>query len=425
LNINSILYSGTVFLIINNLTMDRRKFLGDSGKHLVTLNLMGLTSASLLAKKSNFDQTSHDTNIIFRELGKTGIKLPVVSMGVMNANNPNLVKGAWESGIRHFDTAWYYQNGNNEKMVGSVLKELKVKREDVTIATKVGLWGVDMSKGRERKENFLKRFDESLSRLQMDYADILYYHAATDAGQVNDPFLIEAYTELREKKKIRFAGFSAHNYWPDLVSDAVAKKFYDVLLLSFNYSMFEDQKIFDTLKLAHNSGIGLIAMKTQCQADWYKKDLPAEQQKYYRAQQMNTALLKWTLSHEYITTTVPGFTTFEQLEEDIKVAYNINYTREEEEFLKNNNVKLAIQSVCRQCGSCIGSCPQKVDIPTLMRTRMYAFAYGNPLMAKQTLAQVSPGKGLDNCSGCESCTSKCRFRVPIASHINDLKDIYC
>ena len=32
----------------------------------------------------------------------------------MNANNPNLLKAAWDKGIRHFDTAWYYQNGNNE-----------------------------------------------------------------------------------------------------------------------------------------------------------------------------------------------------------------------------------------------------------------------------------------------------------------------
>lgn len=55
----------------------------------------------------------------------------------MNANNPNLLKGAWDAGIRHFDTAWFYQNGNNERMVDSVLRELNVKREDVTIATAI------------------------------------------------------------------------------------------------------------------------------------------------------------------------------------------------------------------------------------------------------------------------------------------------
>ena len=384
----------------------------------------GACGARLTANNLNNPQLAGKNKMQFRVLGKTGIKLPVVSMGVMNANNPNLVKAAWESGIRHFDTAWYYQNGNNEKMVGSVLKGLNVKREEVTIATKVGLWGSDTSKGKERKDTFLKRFDESLTRLNMDFVDILYYHAVTGSEQTNDPYIREAYAGLQAKKKIRFSGISTHNYWPDLVTDAVNKRLYDVILLSFNYSMYQDQKVFDTLKLAYDAGIGLIAMKTQCQADWYKKDLPPEQQKFYREKQMNAALLKWTLRHEYITTAVPGFTTYDQLEEDMAVAYDLTFTREEEEFFKSQNIKLAIQSVCRQCGFCIGSCPKKVDIPSLMRTRMYAFAYGNPMMAKQTLSQVPAGRGLENCSGCEICTSRCRFRVPIASHISDLKNIY-
>jgi predicted aldo/keto reductase-like oxidoreductase len=405
--------------------MNRRKFLDNSTKQIFALNLMGIAATGIIAGKSDNTPQTDKRKIQYRVLGKTGIRLPVVSMGVMNANNPNLVKAAWENGIRHFDTAWYYQNGNNEKMVGSVLKSLNVKREEVTIATKVGLWGSDTSKGKERKDTFLKRFDESLTRLDMDFVDILYYHGVSGTEQTNDPYIREAFAELMEKKKIRFSGISTHNYWPDLVTDIVKKKLYDVILLSFNYSMYQDQKVFDTLRLAHDAGIGLIAMKTQCQADWYKKDLPPEQQKFYREKQMNAALLKWTLRHEYITTAVPGFTTYDQLEEDMAVAYDLTFTREEEEFFNSQNIKLAILSVCRQCGSCIESCPKKVDIPSLMRTRMYSFAYGNPLMAKQTLSQVPEGHGLENCSRCGNCTGRCRFRVPIASHISDLKDIYC
>lgn len=405
--------------------MDRRKFLGNSTKQLVMLNIMGLPTAGLLANKPNQSQGKEMAKIQYRILGKTGIRLPVVSMGVMNANNPNLVKGAWESGIRHFDTAWVYQNGNNEKMVGSVLRELKVRREEVTIATKVGLFGPPLPKGKDRKELFLQRFGESLNRLNMDYVDILYYHAATGPDQINDPFIMEAYSELKANKKIRFAGFSTHIDWPDLVTDAANRKFYDVILVSFNFSMFQDQRIFDALKKAYGAGIGLVAMKTQCQQDWYKRELPPEQQKYYKENQMNTALLKWALRHEYFATAIPGFTTYDQMEEDMTVAYDLTFTREEEDFFKNNNIKLAIQSVCRHCGKCTSSCPQNADIPSLMRTRMYSFSYGNPLMAKQTLSQIQPGRGLDLCQNCGTCTGKCQYRVPIASHINDLKEIYC
>jgi uncharacterized protein len=405
--------------------MDRRKFLGNSAKQIVMLNLAGLATTSLLANNSEQDKAKDGTKIQFRTLGKTGISIPIVSMGVMNANNPNLLKRAWNSGIRHFDTAWFYQNGNNERMVGSVFRELNVKREEVTISTKVGLFGPPISHGKERKEVFLKRFNESLDRLKMDYVDILYFHAATGSDQINDPYIMEAFTDLKTSKKIRFSGFSTHIDWPELVTEAANRKFYDVILVAFNYSMFQDQRIFDALKKAFDSGIGLVAMKTQCQQDWYKRELPAEQQKYYKETQMNAALLKWALRHEYITTAIPGFTNYEQLEQDMVVAYDLNFTKEEEDFFKNNNIKLAIQSVCRHCGKCIASCPQKVDIPSLMRTRMYSFAYGNPLMAKQTLSDIQPGKGLETCRDCVICTAQCQYRVPIVSHINDLKDIYC
>jgi uncharacterized protein len=405
--------------------MNRRKFLGNSTKQLVLLNLLGLSSTSIFASKSIGDQSKSKADLQYRVLGKTGIKIPIVSMGVMNANNPNLLKGAWDSGIRHFDTAWYYQNGNNEKMVGSVLRELKVKRDDVIIATKVGFYGQTPPDGKERKALFLKRFDESLTRLNMDYADILYFHDARSANDLNDPYILEAFTELKSVKKIRFKGFSAHNYWPDTITDPSVIKFYDVMLLTFNFAMFNDQNVFKALTTAHAAGIGLIAMKTQCRQDWYKMGLPAEQQKFYVESNINSALLKWVLRHDFITTAVPGFTTFDQLKEDISAASDLKFTKEEEDFFKSKDIKTAIQSVCRHCEKCIGTCPQNADIPSLMRTHMYSFSYGNPLIAKQTLADIKPGRGLDACNDCTKCISKCQFRVPIESRIKELREIYC
>jgi aryl-alcohol dehydrogenase-like predicted oxidoreductase len=56
-------------------------------------------------------------NIIYRTIGKIGAKIPIVSMGVMNADNLELVRRAYEIGIRNFDTAANYQRCRNEKMV--------------------------------------------------------------------------------------------------------------------------------------------------------------------------------------------------------------------------------------------------------------------------------------------------------------------
>jgi uncharacterized protein len=405
--------------------VNRRNFLGNSARQLVALNAIGLTSTAVFAGNPDNRIAKEDKDMQFRVLGNTGIRIPIISMGVMNANNPNLLKAAWDKGIRHFDTAWYYQNGNNEKMVGSVMRELNIKREDVTIATKVGLFGPPLSNGKDRKELFLKRFAESIDRLKMNYVDILYFHAAEKKEEINDPYIREAFTELKSSKKIRFAGFSTHNDWSDMVTDAAGQKFYDVILLSFNFSMYADQKVFSSLKLAYDAGIGLVAMKTQCQQEWYKNELPPEQQKFYEGKQMNTALLKWALKHEFITTAIPGFTTYQQIDEDMSVASNLNFTQEEEDFLKSKDVKLAIQSVCRHCGKCVGTCPNNVDIPSLMRSHMYSFSYGNPLLAKQTISYVRNGRGIDLCKNCNECSGQCQYRVPVANRIRELKEIFC
>ena len=63
-----------------------------------------------------------EKTFVYRTLGKTGIKLPVINMGVMNTNNPTLVRVALDSGIVMLDTAQTYQRGQNEGMIGEVLK---------------------------------------------------------------------------------------------------------------------------------------------------------------------------------------------------------------------------------------------------------------------------------------------------------------
>ena len=138
---------------------------------------------------------------------------------------------------------------------------------------------------------------------------------------------------------------------------------------------------------------------------------------------MHTALLKWVLKHEEITTSVPGFTTFEQLQADLKVSYDLEYNAEERKFLEDHNVKLAIQSVCRFCGGCRETCPHGVDIPSLMRTHMYANDYGNMHMTKSTFASIESGRGLELCKNCDVCVAQCKNSVQIPDRVEALKSL--
>jgi len=362
---------------------------------------------------------------IYRKLGKTGILLPVVNMGVMNALNPELVKRSYEVGVRYFDTAAYYQRGQNEAMIGKALQELGV-RNKVVIGTKVFVPHEQrprMTPG-DLKKFFLYTAEESLKRLQTDVIDIFYVHNVQDTEYVNNPGIKEALMTLKGQKKVRAIGFTVHKNMTELVQKAVESGFYDVIIVAFNYSMADDNSLVESLEKARGKGIGLIAMKTQCTQYWYREYVPNEKQSYYQGKILQTAVLKWALRHNFITCAIPGYTTFQQMEEDFSVVYDLEYTPEERKFLGDREVKLALQSYCLQCGNCLASCPKGVDIPTLMRTHLYAVCYANFHQARSTLDEASEAKGLASCKSCESCRARCVRRVPVDKRIQELKAIY-
>jgi predicted aldo/keto reductase-like oxidoreductase len=366
--------------------------------------------------------------LIRRTLGRTGLEAPIVGMGVMNADNPELVRKSFELGIRHFDTAANYMRGRNEEMVGAVLKELG-GRSEATIATKVYVPHTQRSMSDEQaKEYYLKSAEESLKRLQTDYVDVLYSHSLNEKGWLNKPGILEALRLLKQQGKARFIGFSTHENMAELIDDAADSGVYEVILTTFNYSLAEDPAMFRALHKAEAKGIGLVAMKTQCQQGWYRDAVESANKqiytRYYAGALMNTAMLKWVLRHPFIACAVPGFTSFQQIEEDFPVASDLEYSAEEKKFLEDRQIKLAMQAVCRRCRTCDGQCPRGVDVAELIRVHMYAASYGNFVQARQVLAEIPAGRGLEACRDCSTCRAVCRGSVQIDRRIAELKAIF-
>src|SRR5215469_9033895 len=165
-------------------------------------------AASVLSRTDLLSAAATSSTLLQRTLGRTGIKLPIVSMGVMNADVPGILRRAYELGIRHFDTAAVYQQGRNEEMVGNVIKELGV-RDKVTISTKQVVRNHRQPTA-DVKKRFIEGVEASLQRLQMDHVDILYYHSvdSADAAKADGP--LEALQTLKKQGKTRFVGISTH-----------------------------------------------------------------------------------------------------------------------------------------------------------------------------------------------------------------------
>lgn len=407
--------------------MNRRQFIGNSSKQLALLNLAAIAPTGLIKgigpNVSNPDTVYRKEELHHRVLGRTNIEVPVVGMGVMNASVPNVVRQAYLKGMRFFDTAWFYQNGRNETMVGEVIESLGVRKE-VTICTKVFLKEINRDLyAPEIKQLFLDRFEQSLKRLRTDYTDILLYHAAGETKEFENPYIIEAFEELKAAGKVRFAGVSLHGDDATMLDDITRKGFYDVVMVIFNVALANDQRLIASMQNAADHGIGLIAMKTQCGDGgymWWNRNNAPENEERYNLNQ--TALLKWVLQFPFIATAIPGFTTFEQLEENFSVNLNLKLTHEEIDFLEKNSVKLA-SSFCTRCKKCLDTCPANVNIPEMMRTWMYAYQYRNMEQARLTAKTFGTPEGLNPCTNCPSCSASCARGIKISQRIEGLKSI--
>jgi predicted aldo/keto reductase-like oxidoreductase len=395
----------------------RRRFLSATAACLASAGLTAIPDGNAFAQETEKSRKGKQKDIIYRELGKTGIKLPIVGMGVMNANNPEVVKASYELGVRFFDTAAYYQYGRNEQMVGGVINRLGV-RDKVVIATKAlapaQRRGLDHE---QEKEKFIKIVEGSLKRLGMDFVDILHLHDVSSADEVKNPAVLEAITSLKKQKKVHFAGVSTHSNMAEVISEVTSQGFYDIVLTAVNFTMADDTALLEAIKKAAAKGIGIIAMKTQAGGN------SNEARNKYKSSTIATAALKWALRNENIAMAIPGYTNFEHMNEDFSVAYDLEYTAEEKKFLKDNNIKLSM-GFCRQCGTCLASCPGGADIPSLMRTHMYAVGYTNFHQARLTYDDILSDKNIQACRSCSECTARCVNQVDIPKKIEELKLIY-
>jgi len=381
-----------------NSTFNRRNFL-----FLGATAAVGMTAQAIQALPSKKDKEKKKKKIIYRTLGKTGIEVPIVSMGVMRADNPNILKAAYEIGIRHFDTASGYQDGRNEEMVGQYFKD--IPRDKVIISTKIHPPREGLS-----TEQFLEKFDQSLKRLQMSYVDILYLHSAGDKAYTLDPRYTEALRRAKESGKARFVGCSTHSNMTEVIHAAVDSKLYDVVLTAYNFRMKDDAEMQKALQRANDAGLGILGMKNMAGGF-----LDKEKKKPINCK----AALKWVLSNPLIHTCIPGITNFEMLKENWQVAQNHELGESEK-----GDLQLAMNEpgmFCHGCLTCSGQCPKNLPIPDLMRSYMYNYGYSYPAKAHTTVAKLNISA--NPCEACPECTVNCPNGFDVRERITDIARI--
>jgi uncharacterized protein len=380
--------------------MGRRDFMKSS--------IAGLGSfVYLSSNKKKQEKNQRERKFIYRTLGKTGIKIPVIGMGMLQPSNPTLVRAAIDAGITHFDsTGIPAVQENNLKMFADVTKGKP--RESFIIGVKVP-FPTDAATGLYKEgvttEAFLKKFEFSLKCLNMEYVDVLYHYAVARKESAFYEPIMKAMEKAKKEGKTRFLGISAHMNVPEVVQAAADSNFYEVVIAAYNFKQKNYLQVREAIGKAAGAGLGVIAIKA-IRGGLKEGEKPVNPR----------ASLKWVLQDPNVHATIPAFGTFEDMNVDLSVMDDLNLTDSEKEDLKRAASSAGLY--CQGCGQCMRQCLAQLPIPDLMRAYMYAYGYRQPALAKNLVVSLDLPRQV--CGECSSCPVECLNRWDVAGKIRDI-----
>ena len=381
------------------LIMDRRTFL-KSGTVGAMAAATGLGTASY--SENTVEQAVSTSDIVYRTLGRTKLKVSVVGVGAMRTSEPAVLQATFDKGVNYLDTAHCYMNGNNERIVGRALKGY---RDKVILATKVHIGS---------KDEMINSVNDSLKSLQTDHIDIIQLHSMSSKTQGHESETKEALAELKKQGKVRFTGVTTHKNEVDVINGVVEDedKFYDMVLVAYNFKSSDELK--QSIERAAKAKIGIVGMKTQ--AGGYKTkelgDISPHQ-----------ASLKWVLQDTNVHTTIPSMVNLEQIKEDTEVMSLMKLTSTDKQILYKYG-KAIEPYYCHRCGDCESTCPMGIDICDINRCLMYAEGYGDVELAKSNYTNIPSKYSASVCGDCEECVAMCPKGLNIPSKMKQARILF-
>jgi len=310
-------------------------------------------------------------NMEYRRCGKSGIKLPAVSLGLWHnfgdvdvlENFRNTLKTAFDHGVTHFDLANNYgpPAGSAEENFGRILHEdFKAYRDELIISSKAGYLMWDGPYGEWGSKKYLvSSLDQSLKRMKLDYVDIFYSHRPDPDTPLEET--MGALDLMVRQGKALYVGIS--NYHPKEAAEAfkILKELGTPCLIHQpKYSMFErwveEEGLLDLLE---QEGVGCIPFSPLAQGlltDKYLKGIPEDsriakgvgfltennltEEKLNQIRQLNEIAqqrgqslaqmaLSWILKDPRVTSVLIGASKPAQLTDSLKCLENTVFSGEE------------------------------------------------------------------------------------------------
>ena len=304
----------------------------------------------------------------YRFSGKSGLQLPLVSLGLWhNFGNEDpfdvaraMLLHAWDKGITHFDIANNYgpAPGTAEITFGKVLREdLAAHRDEMIISSKAGylMWDGPYGNGGSRKY-LISSCDQSLKRTGLEYFDIFYSHRYDPDTPIEET--MQALVDIVRAGKALYVGIS--NYPADKQQecyDYLRAAHVPCVISQYKASLLMPDTLTNNLPVANNNGSGFICYSPLAQGlltNRYLNGIPAGSRASknvflrpeqvtddvvamaqhlgsiaaQRGQTLAQMAIAWLLAQD-VTSVIVGASSVAQLEDNIQAIHNITFTQEE------------------------------------------------------------------------------------------------
>lgn len=374
--------------------------------------------------------------MLTRKNSKNNDELSILGFGCMRFPTKNgsvdekasieLIRKCIDKGINYFDTAYFYNGGKSESILGKALSD--GRREMVKVATKLPPFMVSSLSGAK------KILSTQLSRLMTDYIDYYLLHMLSDMSvfdKMKDMGVIGWLEELKEQGVIRNIGFSFHGSGIDFEQLITAYP-WDFCQIQYNYLDVNNQAGRSGLMLAHSLGIPVIVMEP-LRGGRLADRLPSEVIQEFHAYNRNSTPVEWALrwlwNHPEITVVLSGMSDEAQLEENSRIAGEMqadsltdNELEVYERVMKIIHEKTKIP--CTGCGYCM-PCPFGVNIPgcfSVYNDKYLLKEKHNKIIYIRTLGGLSNQPAYASiCKNCGKCEKHCPQGIEIREELKRIK----
>jgi len=337
----------------------RRKFIAGAAAGAAVLAAGGSCTNNRSADKNKTFGTVPGERII---LGRTGLTVSRIGFGAAHfttnkdkSDAIRTVHALLDNGINLIDTAYNYgKDSASWRYLGEVFREMK--REEFVLSNKNEI------NGNWKGKQVEAQIDESLKILNVDYYDIYHIHGIGNYERCVMEGYIEDFIKMRDKGKIRFLGITSHIH-PELIRMLKHYPEVDVIMGGMNimrgyYYFDHDARHLNDYAKRHN--LGILSMKPFLMGALTKNQ---------------PAALKYAMTQP-LSVPIPGMTEIEHVTMNVKAAREFSALSPVEQKDWENSETILDGPACTNCGYCINSETDGIDVPQLVMAAQYGERFG-------------------------------------------------